>query len=88
MKKNPKLIRGKKKVCVCVCVRGFPVGSVVNNLPASAEDGVRSLLWEDPVCYRAAKLMYCNYRACALEPSNTTEAHSPGVHAPQQKSPQ
>ena len=45
-------------MCVCVCVRGFPVGSVVNNLPASAEDGVRSLLWEDPVCYRAAKLMY------------------------------
>ena len=28
---------------------GFPGGSTVKNLPASAGDGVRSLGWEDPL---------------------------------------
>ena len=80
MKENPKLIKKKKKYIYS--------GSVVNNLPASAEDWVRFLVWEDLVCYRAGKPMHRNYRGCALEPGKPTEAHSPGVHAPQQKSPQ
>ena len=28
---------------------GFPDGSVVKNLPAMQETGVRSLVWEDPL---------------------------------------
>ena len=29
---------------------------------------VQSLIWEDPTCWGAAKLVHHNYRACALEP--------------------
>ena len=57
---------------------------------------VLALVWEDPTCRGAAKPMYCNYWACALEPvshnywslrATTTEAHAPTARAPQQKKP-
>ena len=32
--------------------------SVIKNLPANVETWVRSLVWEDPTCHRATKLLH------------------------------
>ena len=76
---------------------------MVKNLPANAGTRVRALVWEDPTCRAATKLMHHNYWACALEPVShnywartpqllslraaTTEAHAPRARAPQQEEP-
>ena len=41
---------------------GFPGGSVVKNLAASAETQVQSLIQEDPTCHGAAKPRGRNYK--------------------------
>ena len=55
---------------------------------------VRALVWEDPTCCGATKLVYHNYWACTLEPvshnywslcATTTEAHAPRARAPQEE---
>ena len=46
---------------------GFPGGSVVKNLIASATDMVQSLVQEDLTCSGTAKSMSHNYLACALD---------------------
>ena len=48
---------------------GFPGGSVVKNLPASAGD-TGSLVWEYLTCCWAMKPVHHNYWTCALEPRN------------------
>ena len=57
---------------------------------------VRALLWEDPTCHGATKLVRQNYWACTLEPASdnywspratTTEAHVPRAGAQQQENP-
>ena len=40
---------------------GFPGGSVVKNLPASAGVVVQALVREDPTCDRATKPVHRNY---------------------------
>ena len=50
------------------CYLGFPGGSVVRNLPASAGDMGLIPMQEDPTCPRATKLMCLNCQVCALEP--------------------
>ena len=43
-------------------VESFPGSSVVKNLPAKAGDmGSKSLLREDPMCYRAAEPLHHNH---------------------------
>ena len=61
------------------------------------ETRVWSLGWKDPACWRAAKPMCHNYRACALEPAweaqvlspcaTATKTPSPRAHAPQPETP-
>ena len=41
--------------------------------------GVRALVWEDPTCCRATKLVHHNYWTCALEPAS----HNYRAHVPQ-----
>ena len=57
---------------------------------------VWALVWEDPTCHRATKLVHHNYWACALEPAShdywspcatPTEAHMPRARALQQEKP-
>ena len=48
--------------------RGFPGGSVVKNLPASAGDMDLSLVQEDPTCLGATKSVCHSYWACAPKP--------------------
>ena len=44
---------------------------------------VRFLVWEDPMCHRAAKPMHHNHWACALEPgSRSYWAHMPQLLKP------
>ena len=44
---------------------------MVKNPPANAGDpGSISLIWEDPTCLRATKLMHHTYWACALKPGS------------------
>ena len=51
-------------------MRGFPVVSVVKNLPAKAGD--TGLIPDPglPTCCEAPRLMRHNYLACALEPGS------------------
>ena len=42
-------------------IKGFPGGSVVKNMPASAGDMDSILIWEDPTCLRTTKPMHHNY---------------------------
>ena len=60
------------------------------------ETQVRSLVWEDPTCCRATKLVGHSYLACALEPGNCSywahgpqllKAVHPKAHAQQQETP-
>ena len=58
-------------------VQGFP-GSVVIRLPMR-ETWVRSPIWEDPPCHRAAKPVHHSCWTCALGPGS----HSYWAHVPQ-----
>ena len=45
---------------------------------------LQSLVWEDSTCCRATKPVHPDYWVCHLEPGAvTTEAQTPGAHAPQ-----
>ena len=54
--------------------REFPSDTVNKNLPATAEEQVWSLVWEDSTCLRATKLIHHNYWNCAPQ-SRVTPAH-------------
>ena len=41
--------------------KGFPGGTVVENLPANAGTRVRALVWEDPTCHGATGPVSHNY---------------------------
>ena len=70
-------------VTIIILKGGFPGGSGAKNLPANAEDIVRSLIWEDPTCHRATKPVQ-RHRACALE---LRRCRSQGPRTPGPRSP-
>ena len=49
---------------------GFPCGSVVKNLPASAGDTVELPGQEDPTCRRATRPLWHSYWVCVPEPGS------------------
>ena len=58
--------------------RGFLVAQWLRVHLLMQETWIWSLVWEDPRCHRATKPIRHNYRACALEPGNSTaEARVP-----------
>ena len=57
--------------------RGFPVGSVVKNLPANAGETGSFPIQEDPTCPWAANSVCCSCWACAVEPGSHS-SWSPG----------
>ena len=67
---------------------GFPGGSVVRNLPATAGSQLRSLVQDDPTGHGATRPVHRNYWACALKlVSHSYWARRPRACAPQQQKP-
>ena len=67
---------------------GFPGGSVVGSLPAGMRDTGLVPSPEDSSSHEAAKPMYHNYRACALEPMRCSYwAQCPACALQQEKPP-